>query len=105
MFRPYKVILRPSNKTDPRAVYVLLHCGIPNAYKFMLQGSHNAVKHKQFLGLSSWRAEDDLIRSKHVALTSTLFYGIRNKNGVLVTDVLYLHGTLTQDRNISRYQP
>jgi len=33
MFRPYKVTLRPSKKTDPRAVYVLLHCGIPNAYK------------------------------------------------------------------------
>ena len=31
MFRPYKVILRPSKKTDPRVVYVSLHCGIPNA--------------------------------------------------------------------------
>ena len=32
MFRPYKVILRPSKKADPRVVYVSLHCGIPNAY-------------------------------------------------------------------------
>ena len=37
MFRPYKVILRSSKKTDPRAVYVLLHCGIQNAYQFLLQ--------------------------------------------------------------------
>jgi len=36
-FRPYKVILRPSKKTDPRVVYVSLHCGIPNAYKFLLE--------------------------------------------------------------------
>ena len=36
MFRPYKVILRPSKKTDPRFVYVSLHCGIPNASKFLL---------------------------------------------------------------------
>ena len=48
MFRPYKVIPKPSKK----------HLG-----------SHNAMKHKQLLGLSSWTAEDDLIRSKHVALT------------------------------------
>ena len=31
MFRPRKVILRPSEKTDPTVVYVSLHCGIPNA--------------------------------------------------------------------------
>ena len=37
MFKPYKVILRPSKKTDPRAVFLLLHCGIPNSYKFLLQ--------------------------------------------------------------------
>jgi len=37
MFRPYKVILRPSKKTDPRVVYVSLHCGIPNASKFLLE--------------------------------------------------------------------
>ena len=37
MFRPYKVILRPSKKTDPRVNYVSLHCGIPNAYKFLLE--------------------------------------------------------------------
>ena len=36
-FRPYKVIFRPSKKTDPRAVYVSLYCGIPNAYKFLLE--------------------------------------------------------------------
>jgi len=35
MFRPYKVILRPSKKTDPRVVCVSLHCGIQNAYKFL----------------------------------------------------------------------
>jgi len=45
MFRPYKVILSPSKKTDPRLVYVLLHCGIPNAYKFLLEECkvHNLV--------------------------------------------------------------
>jgi len=37
MFRPYKVILRPSKKTDPRVVYVSLHCGIPNASKVLLE--------------------------------------------------------------------
>jgi len=48
MFRPYKVILRPSKKTDPRVVYASLHC------KHL--GSHNTMKHKQLLDLSSWRA-------------------------------------------------
>ena len=64
MFRPYKVILRPSKKTDPRDVYVSMHCGIPNAYKFSTSltkncehlESLNAMKHKQLLDLSSWRA-------------------------------------------------
>ena len=37
MFRPCKVILRPSTKTDPRVVYVSLHCGIRNTYKFLLE--------------------------------------------------------------------
>ena len=37
MFRPYMVILWPSKKTDPRVVYVSLHCGIPNAYKVLLE--------------------------------------------------------------------
>ena len=37
MFRPCKVILRPSKKTDSRVVYVSLDCGIPNAYKFLLE--------------------------------------------------------------------
>ena len=32
MFGLYKVILRPSKKTDARVVYVSLHCGIQNAY-------------------------------------------------------------------------
>jgi len=41
MFRPYKVILRPSKKTDPTVV-----CFI----------AHNAMKQKQLLELSSWRA-------------------------------------------------
>ena len=47
MFRPYRVILRPSKKTDPRAVYVSLHPWDPT----MHLGSHNAVKHKQLLDL------------------------------------------------------
>jgi len=37
MFLPYNVILRPSKKTDLRVVYVSLHCGIQNAYKFLLE--------------------------------------------------------------------
>ena len=37
MLRRYKFVFRPSKKTDPRAVYVSLHCGIPNAYKFLLE--------------------------------------------------------------------
>jgi len=37
MFRPYKVILRASKKTEPRVVYVSLHRGIPNASKFLLE--------------------------------------------------------------------
>ena len=46
MFRPYKVILRPSKKTNPRVMF------INNSWTCLLGGS-----------------EDDLIRSKHVALT------------------------------------
>jgi len=74
MFRPYQIILRPSRRTDPRVTYVSLHCGSPNSYKVLLEkckihklmyfyisltkpfkhlGSHNAMKHKQLLGLSS----------------------------------------------------
>ena len=81
MFRPYRVILRPSKKTDPRVVYVSLYRGTRKAYKFLLEkykiyklvyvayvlyisltktrkplGPHNAMKHKQLLDLSSWRA-------------------------------------------------
>jgi len=37
MFQFNKVILRPSKKTDPRVVYVSLQCGIPTAYKFLLE--------------------------------------------------------------------
>ena len=37
MFRPYKVIFRTFTKTDPRVVCVSLHCGIPNAYTFLLE--------------------------------------------------------------------
>jgi len=37
MFRPYKVILRPSKETDPRVVYVSLHCGIQKVSKFLLE--------------------------------------------------------------------
>ena len=33
----YYVILRPSEKTYPRAIYIPKHCGIPNAYRFFLQ--------------------------------------------------------------------
>ena len=45
MFRPYKVILRPFKKTDPRVVYVSLHCGIQNACKLLLEKCkiHNFV--------------------------------------------------------------
>jgi hypothetical protein len=39
-------------------------------------GSHNAVKHKQLLDFFLGGPDDDLIRPKHVALTSILFYGI-----------------------------
>jgi len=58
MFRPYKVILRPSKKTDLRVAYVSLHCGnINNSWMSLLGGP-----------------EDDLIRSKHVAVTKyTIF--------------------------------
>jgi len=37
MFPPHKVILKSSEKTDPRVVYVSLHCGIPDAFKFLLE--------------------------------------------------------------------
>jgi len=37
MFRPYKLILRPSKKTDPIFVYISFHCGIPNASKCLLE--------------------------------------------------------------------
>jgi len=68
-------------RRHPRVVYVSLHCGIRNAYKFLLEkckihklhiqayvfytsltknckhlGSHSAMKHKQLSDLSSWRA-------------------------------------------------
>jgi len=55
MFRPYKVILRPCKKTDPRVVYVTLHCGILKCKTCKHLGSHNAKKYKQLLDLSSWR--------------------------------------------------
>ena len=64
MFRPYKVILKPSKKTDLRVVYISLHCGIPNAYKLQKLVS---------ICLLEW-PEDDLIMSKHVAVTKyTIF--------------------------------
>jgi len=37
MFRPYKGILRPFKKTDPRVVYVSMRCVIPNTYNFLLE--------------------------------------------------------------------
>jgi len=37
MFRTNKVIFRPSKKTDSRVVYVSLHWGIPDPYKFLLE--------------------------------------------------------------------
>ena len=37
MFGPYKVVIRPSKKTDPRVVHVSFHCGTPNTYKFLLE--------------------------------------------------------------------
>ena len=68
MFRTYKVILRPSKKTEPRVVYISLLCGIPDVYTFFQRNVYN-----------SWICllggpEDDFIRSKHVALTKyTIF--------------------------------
>ena len=76
MFRTYKVILRPSKKTDPRVICVSLHCGIPNIYKFLLEKCkihclcilHFSNKNNSWICLLGG-PEDDLIRSKHVALT------------------------------------
>ena len=48
MFRPYKVIIRPSKKTDPRAVLCFAALWDPKC-KYSL-GSHNAVKQNTALG-------------------------------------------------------
>ena len=61
MFRTYKVILRPSKKTDPRIVWICLLGG----------------------------PEDDLISSKHVALTKYTIF-VYKSSVVLSTEVLYL---------------
>ena len=54
MFRPYKVIRRPSKMTDPRVVCFMK---LNKSWICLLRGT-----------------EDDLIRSKHVALTKyTIF--------------------------------
>ena len=53
MFRPYKFILRPYNKTDPRVVYVSLHCGILNASKFC----YRSVKYMSLYMLNLCDAE------------------------------------------------
>ena len=47
--------------------------------------------------------EDDLIRSKHVALTSILFYGIQNKYVVLLTGVLTLYVITLWDRKLQAH--
>jgi len=59
MFRPYKVILRTSKKTDPRFVYFIALCDPKH-----LQGF--AMKHKNSWICLLGGPEDDLIRSKHV---------------------------------------
>jgi len=57
MFRPYKIILRHSKETDTKVVYVSLQWNINNSRICLLGGP-----------------EDELIRSKHVALTKyTIF--------------------------------
>ena len=65
-------------------------------------GSHNAVKHKQLCFLGG--PEDDLIRSKHVALTSIIFYGMYNKNVVLLIYCIYViklrYGKLKKKKKI-----
>ena len=33
MFRPLLGHLQPSGETDPRAIYISMHCGIPNALR------------------------------------------------------------------------
>jgi len=71
MFRPYKVSLRPSKKTDPRVVYISLQWNINNSWFCLLGGP-----------------EDDLIRLKHVALTkytiSWLLLGLISQSIFLV---------------------
>ena len=83
MFRPYKIILRPSKKTDPRVVYVSLHCGITNSFMFLLEKCkihclyilHFSNKNNSWICLLGG-PEDDLIRSKHVALTKKNYFCI-----------------------------
>ena len=70
MFRPYKVILRPSKKTDPRVV-----C---------------------FIGCLLWGPEEDHIRSKLVALTKYTVF-LYKTNVVLSTDLLYLYVMTLRD--------
>ena len=47
MFRPYKVIIRPSKRTEPRTVLCLTALWDP---KCLQLGSHNAVKHNTAVG-------------------------------------------------------
>jgi len=49
MFRPYKVIIGPSKKTDPRAVLCFTALRDPTKTCKNL-GSHNAMKHNTALG-------------------------------------------------------
>jgi len=87
MFRPYKVILRPSKKADPRVVYDSLQWNINNS----------------LIGLLG-RSEDDLIRSKHVTLT--IQWNINNSwiclLGVPEDDIISSkHVALTKQWNIN----
>ena len=80
MFRPYKVIIRSSNKTDPRAVLCFTALWDPKC----LQGFVTECKVHTFVYMNlcdSWICllggpDDDLVRLKHVALTNILFYCI-----------------------------
>jgi len=66
MFRSCKVILRPSKKADLRVVFVSLHCGIPNAYKSLLE---KCKVHKPVCAVYV-----EQVRSKHVAPDKMYFF-------------------------------
>ena len=45
MFRSLLVIFRPSGKTDPRAIYISMYFGNPNAYRLCYMN----VKYMKFV--------------------------------------------------------